>query len=152
MRTLLNMVLDGVAWVYNLVKRIFLVIFEKFLEINIFEKAIVVAVVLAFAAVVSPMAKYNIFDMFFSINNPAAHYMIGIVLVMLITIYFPGFISLGLRIAVNLSYLIYIIYLEAAHEISKAPYELSAGYYLNIICPVVYIILSLGSALMARES
>ena len=152
MKRLLNLIFDLFAWLFNQVKRIFILIYEKFLEINIFEKVIVVVGVLAFIAVVAPMAKYKIFDMYFSINNPAAHYLIGIVLVMLVTTCFPGIVSLGLRVVVNLSYLFYIIYIQAAHEISKAPYELSAGYYLNIICPVVYIILALGSALAARES
>lgn len=152
MKRLLNLIFDLFAWLFNQVKRIFILIYEKFLDINIFEKAIVVVGVLAFIAVVAPMAKYKIFDMYFSINNPAAHYLIGIVLVMLVTACFPGIVSLGLRVVLNLSYLFYIIYIQAAHEISKAPYELSAGYYLNIICPVVYIILALGSALAARES
>ena len=51
----------------------------------------------------------------------------------------------------NALYLLDIIYLQAAHEISKAPYELTAGYYLNIIAPAVYIILALGSGLLYRE-
>jgi hypothetical protein len=71
---------------------------------------------------------------------------------MLVTIYFAGLVSTGIRVLMNMSYLIYIIYLQGAHEISKAPYELTAGYYLNIICPVIYIILTIGSAVMHRES
>ena len=152
MKSLWNLILDLFSWIYNLIKRICLRLFEKFLEVNIFEKCIAVATLLAFAAVVAPMAGYTIFDTYFTINNPAAHYLIGIVLVMLVTIYYPGFIPMLIRVGINLLYLIDIIYLQAAHEISKAPYELTAGYYLNIICPVVYIILALGSGLLSRES
>lgn len=152
MKSLLNLILDLVSWIYNLIKRICSRLFEKFLEINIFEKCIVVATLLAFAAAVAPMARYMIFDAYFSINNPAAHYLIGIALVMLVTVYYPGLIPMLVRVGINLLYLIDIIYLQAAHEISKAPYELSAGYYLNVICPVVYIILALGSGLANRNS
>ncbi len=150
MKILLNLILDLFTWLFGRARLLLTIIYEKFLEINVFEKGIVVTVVLAFAAVVAPMAKYMIFDMYFSINNPAAHYMIGIVLLMLVTIYFSGVVSLGLRLVSNLSYLIYIIYLQAAHEISKAPYDLSFGYYLNILCPAVYILLALGSAMADR--
>jgi hypothetical protein len=152
MKSLLNLIRDVVLWIINRIKHLLLIVFEKFLEINIFEKGIVIASILAFAAVVAPMARYMIFDMYFSINNPAAHYLIGIVLVMLGAVYFPGLVTMGIRIVLNLAYLIHVIYIQAAHEISKAPYELSAGYYLNIICPVIYIILALGSVVMSRES
>jgi hypothetical protein len=117
-----------------------------------FEKCIIVATLLAFAAVVAPMAKYMMFETYFTINNPAAHLLIGIALVMLITVYYPGFIPMIIRVGINILYLVDIIYLQAAHEISKAPYELTAGYYLNIICPAVYIILALGSGLLSRNS
>lgn len=152
MKTLLNLIIDAFAWIVNLVKLVFRKIFEKFIDINLFEKGIVIATILAFAAVVAPVAQYMIFDIYFTINNPSAHYLIGIVMVMMITIYFPGMISLGIRVVLNILYLADIIYLQAAHEISKAPYELSAGYYLNVVCPIVYIILSVGSALFFRET
>lgn len=152
MKTLLNLIVDAFTWIFEMVKLAFRKIFEKFFDINVFEKGIAIATALAFAAVVAPMARYMIFDMYFTINNPSAHYLIGIALIMLVTIYFPGMIPFGIRVGINLLYLINIIYLQAAHEISKAPYELSAGYYLNVICPLVYIILSAGSALLYRES
>jgi len=152
MKSLLNLILDLFSWIYNLVKGMLARFFEKFLEVNIFEKCIVIATLLAFAAVVVPMAKFMIFDSYFTINNPAAHYLIGIALVMLITVYYPGLVPMIIRVGINLLYIIDIIYLQAAHEISKAPYELTAGYYLNIISPVVYIILALGSGLMRKNS
>ena len=152
MKALVNLVIDLFSWVFNYIKRIFLAVFEKFMEINIFEKGIVIITILAFAAVVAPMARYMIFDAYFSINNPIAHYMIGIVFVMLATVYFPGLISMMIRVLINLMYLIGVIYLQAAHEISKAPYELSAGYYLNVMVPLMYIILALAGGLFSRES
>jgi hypothetical protein len=152
MKALINLIIDLFAWIYNIIKKIIQALFEKFLSINFFEKGIVVSTIIAFAAVVAPMARYMIFDAYYSINNPAAHYLIGIVLVMLITVYYPGRISAAIRAGLNILYLVDIIYLQAAHEISKAPYEITAGYYLNIIAPVIYIILALGSAFSGRES
>jgi hypothetical protein len=152
MKTLLDMIIDLFAWVFNAIKRVCLIAFEKFVEINIFEKGIVICTVLAFAAVVAPMARYMIFDVYFTINNPIAHYMIGIVLIMIATVYFPGIIVMVLRVLINLVYIIGVIYLQAAHEISRAPYALTAGYYINIVAPLVYMILSLASGLLYRES
>jgi hypothetical protein len=151
MNALIDLIIDLYSRVFNFIKKIFLVVFEKFMEINLFEKGIVILTILAFAAVVAPMARYMIFDAYFSINNPIAHYMIGIVLVMLITVYFPGMISMIIRVVINIAYMIGVIYLGAAHEISKAPYELSAGYYLNIIAPLFYILLALAGGLLSRD-
>ncbi|MBP7734919.1 MAG: hypothetical protein KA369_02990 [Spirochaetes bacterium] len=122
------------------------------MEINICEKAIVISTIIAFAAVVAPMARYRIFDVYFYINNPIAHYMVGIVLVMIVTVYIPGLIAMAIRVILNILYLVDVIYLQAAHEISKAPYEVTVGYYLNIIIALVYIVLSLGSFFLFRES
>ncbi|HOD14756.1 MAG TPA: hypothetical protein PK307_08575 [Spirochaetota bacterium] len=152
MKALLDLIVDLFSWIFDFIKKICLAVFEKFMEINVFEKGTVILTILAFAAVVAPMARYMIFDAYYTINNPIAHYLIGIVLVMLVTIYFPGMISLIIRVAVNIAYLIGVIYLGAAHEISKAPYELSAGYYLNIVAPLFYIILALAGGLLSRES
>ncbi|HPC39565.1 MAG TPA: hypothetical protein PLD91_01440 [Spirochaetota bacterium] len=152
MKSLVNMIIGIVVWIFNFIKGLFRKLLDTFFEINICEKAIVIGTVLAFAAVVAPMARYRIFDSYFTINNPIAHYMIGIALVMLVTVYFPGLIVMVIRIILNMLYLINLIYLQAAHEISRAPYELSAGYYLNIIIAVVYVLLALGSFFLYGES
>ena len=152
MKALLNMIVDLFAWIFNYIKHICIILFEKFMEINIFEKGIVLGTICGFAAVVAPMAGYIIFDSYFTINNPIAHYMIGIVIAMLVTVYFPGLIVMAGRVLINLAYLIGVIYLQATHEISKAPYELAAGYYVNIIAPLLYIGLSLASGMLYRES
>ena len=152
MKTLLNLVIDLFSWIYNFIKRICLAVFEKFMGINIFEKGIVILTIVAFAAVVMSMAHYRIFGSYTTINNPIAHYMIGIVIVMLITVYYPGMISMIVRVAINLAYLAGVIYLQAAHEITKAPYEVTAGYYINIIAPHLYVVLALVIGLLYREA
>jgi hypothetical protein len=152
MKALINLIIDLFAWIYNIIKKIIQALFEKFLSINLFEKGIVIATIIAFIAVVAPMAQYMIFDSSTGINNPDAHYLIGIVLVMLITIYFPGRVTTAARVGLNILYLVDVIYLYATHEISKAPYEITAGYYFNIMAPVIYIVFALGSALSGRES
>jgi hypothetical protein len=146
------MVIGIVAWIFNFIRKLFQKLLDKFFEINLCEKGIVVGTVIAFAAVVAPMARYRIFDSYFTINNPIAHYMIGIALVMLVTVYFPGLIVMVIRVILNILYLISVIYLQAAHEISKAPYELTAGYYLNVVIPAVYVLLALGSFFLYGES
>jgi hypothetical protein len=152
MKSLVGIIINIFTWVFNLVKQLLHKIVEKFFEINLCEKGIVLGTILAFAAVVAPMARYRIFDSYFTINNPVAHYMIGIALVMIVTVYFPGMIVMLIRVVLNMLYLVDVIYLQAAHEISKAPYELTFGYYLNIIITVLYILLALGSYIFYRES
>jgi hypothetical protein len=100
---------------------------------------------------VLPVARYYIFEQYFFINNPVAHYLIGIVIIMLVTVYFPGLVTMLGRIAVSLLYLADVIYLQAAHAISKAPYEITMGYYFNIAVPVMYIVLAAASGLVYRK-
>lgn len=152
MKSLVNTIIGIVVWIFNLIRELFRKLLDKFFEINLCEKGIVIGTVLAFAAVVAPMARYRIFDSDFTINNPIAHYMIGIALVMLVTVYFPGLVVMVIRVILNVLYLVNLIYLQAAHEISKAPYELAAGYYLNIIIVAVYLLLALGSFFLYGES
>jgi hypothetical protein len=152
MKSLADALIGAITWLFNLLKQLCRKLLENFMEINICEKAIVISTAIAFAAVVAPMARYRIFDVYFSINNPIAHYMIGIVLVMLVTIYIPGIIAMAIRVILNILYLVDVIYLQAAHEISKAPYDMAVGYYLNIIIALVYIVFSLGSFFLFRES
>ena len=151
MNALLNRLINIVAFFINIVKRVCVTVYEKFMDINIFEKGIVLATILAFAAVVLPMARYYMFEQYFTINNPIAHHMIGIAMIMLVTVYYHGVVSLIIRIAINGIYLCGIIYLAAAHEISKAPYEIAGGYYLNIIAPLIYMGLAAASVLLYRE-
>ncbi len=151
MRDILNLILDLFAWMYEWAKNLLLAVVNKFLEINPFEKAIVAATLLAFLSVVLPVGDYVIFDSVFTINNPIAHYMIGITLVMIATVYFPGLVAMIARIALNLLYMIYIIYLHTSGGISKAPYTLAAGYYFNIVTSVVYMACALLSGLFYRD-
>lgn len=152
MRYILNLILDLFAWAYDRAKNLLLAMVNKFLEINPFEKAIVAATLLAFLSVVMPVGKYVIFDSLFTINNPIAHYMIGITLVMIATVYFPGPVAMIARILLNLLYMIYILYLHSTGGISKAPYELAAGYYFNIVTSAVYMVCALLSGILYRES
>ena len=151
MRYLFNVILDLFSWIYDRVKNLVLAVLDKFMEINPFEKVIVAATLLAFEAVVVPVGDYVIFDSVFTINNPIAHYMIGITLVMLATVYFPGFLTVIARVSINVLYLAYILYLHSAGGISKAPYTLSAGFYFNIAVTLVYMTCAFLSGLFYRS-
>ncbi len=56
------------------------------------------------------------------------------------------------RVVLNILYLVGIIYLQLANEISKAPYALALGYYLNIVAPVIYIIFAAASGTIFHET
>jgi hypothetical protein len=69
--------------------------------------------------------------------------MIGIVLVIFVSFAFYGRIKMGVRVILNLYYLFWVFYLHLSGNLSRAPYELKAGYYLNIAVPVIYTAASL---------
>lgn len=135
-------IIDIFKWIIDLFKKGFEGALEKFIEINLFEKLIIINIIMAFFAIVLPVANHLIFNLTFSVNNPLAVYLVGIVIVMIITIYFPGLSSLVVRIVINAYYYFWVMYIHYGQGIIKTDYELRAGYYFNIAVPLVYIFLS----------
>jgi len=129
-----------------------LFLYEKFLEIPLTEKIIVINSIPAFFAVVLPVARYYIFEEWYYINNPLSVYMIGIVFFMVAGTLFRYFWVLVLRVLVNMYYLFWVIYLPMAGELTKAdPYDITFGYYMNIAVPAVYILVAAVSFVIYRE-
>lgn len=115
-------------------------VYEKFLSLSVAEKVIFLNAVPAFFAVILPVARYTIFETWFYINNPLAVYMIGIVIIMFISLYFEGRVKFIVRLLLNGYYLFWVVYLPLAGELTKAnPHEITAGYYINIAVPVLYL-------------
>lgn len=116
-------------------------ILEKYLEAGLPEKIIFLNIILAFFAIILPVAKFKIFGNYTAVNNPLAVYMMGIVVLMFAVTYFNKLVRLLVRSLTNAYYLFWIIYLPLAGELTKAnPYSISVGYYFNIATPVIFII------------
>ncbi len=113
-----------------------------FLGLEFLNQAILVNGITAFFAIILPIAEYYIFETWFEINNPQAVYLIGIVFIMIATMYIPYSAAFVIRLVSNLWYLLWILIVSATGSISQAPYEISTGYFFNIAAPVIYIILS----------
>jgi hypothetical protein len=113
-----------------------------FMELNIFNKIIVINTVTCFFAIALPIAKYYIFESWRSINNPVAIYLIFVTGIMLLTIFLHGLYVLAIRVIFNLWFLLYVIYMYSFNTISQAPYEISTGFAFNLIAPIVYIAVS----------
>ena len=117
-------------------------VIDWFMELNIYNKIIIINTVISFFAVALPIAKYYIFETWRFINNPVAVYLIFITGIMLVTIFFHGRLVLAARVISNLWYFLYIIYMYSFNAISKAPYVLSKGFVFNLIAPIVYLAVS----------
>lgn len=141
----MNLIIDILVFIKDKLMSAATYIINRFMEINIFEKGIVINAIPAFFAVTMPMAGFYMMEINWPINNPLAVYMIGIIIVMIATQYLIGKYFFAARIGLNLYYLAWVIYLGVAREISKAPYEISAGYYINLLVPVIYAALAAGS-------
>jgi hypothetical protein len=126
--------------------------YGRFSEASTVEKLIVINAVPAFLAVVLPVAKYYIFESYFYINNPLAVYLIGIVLIMCGSIFFGGKVRFLVRALINVYYIIWVVYLPLAGELTKAqPHTITPWYSLNIIVPAAYIVLSAYSYFINNE-
>ncbi len=151
-RELSSLLLNILRPVGDFLMRILNRIYDKYLDVGIPEKIIFLNTIPAFFAIILAVAKYYIFESYFYINNPLAVYMLGIIFIMLITLYFTGVIKLAVRILVNGYYLFWIIYLPLAGELTQAnPHEITPGYYVNIAVPAIYLISSLFSYFYSYE-
>ncbi len=143
----MDIILDLLKSAFNLLKKIADWLLGRFFDLNIFDRLLVASTAVAFFAIVLPIARYYIFDTWFIINNPLAVYMIGIVMLVFGSFYIPPLYAFIIRIATSLYYLGWVIYLHAAGEISRAPYEVTWGYWINIVVPIIYCSLAVFSFL-----
>lgn len=134
----MNKILDIFFAIGSFIGSILRRIWEWFDDLLILDKIIVLNTLTAFLAIVLPVAKYYIFETWFSINNPLAVYMIFIVAIMWISIFKKMKSLYIIGIISSLWYVIYIIYLMFSHGFSHAPYSLSYGIFFNIAAPLIF--------------
>lgn len=156
---IIDLVLAILSWCFNLLKTIFSRLFERFMEVNIIEKIIVVCFIPAVVAVVTPVCKYHIFKRDKYINNPIAEHLIGIVFVYFVFLYFKDrfifttnkvfFITCEL---LTLLYVIRLIYLHAGPGLIQTSYHITNGYYFNIVVGSIFALLSLINYLVFRKN
>lgn len=148
---LLYVVKDFLGFVLEKLMNLIDRLMSKFVEVNIFEKLIILNTITAFLANVFPVASHVIFDQRFEKVNPFGEYLIGIVFMMLITVYFPGLISLIIRLVLNTWYYGWVLYIHYGEGIIKTKYVLEPGYYVSLAVPLVYLLLSVLSYLAWRR-
>ncbi len=130
-----------ISFIKNIIISLLKSLISKFAGLRIPEKLIVINTIAALPAIVLPVAKFKIFESFYYVNNPLGVYLIGIIIIILISFYFKSLVKLIIRLAVNVYYLFWIIYIPLAGKLTKAnPHEISFGYYLNIAVPALYIL------------
>lgn len=136
------------AFFIQLIIAIFSKLFEKFSEIDVPEKIIFLNTVPAFFAVILPVASFRFprLNMEWYVNNPLAVYMIGIVIIMIASLYVRWRFFPWIRIIINAYYLFWIIYIPLFKGFTAAPHTICAGYYFNIAVPLVYLLASFPGA------
>jgi len=147
----MNLIMDILSGIYNLLRRLAEWAVNTFLDLNIFEKINLAICIPALFAVSMPVGRYYIFESYFYINNPLAVYMIGIVILMFAVRYLSPVPRLAAREFINAYYIFWLVFRHLSGDISKAPYTLTSGFYINIAVPAVFMLVSLLSFLMFRE-
>jgi hypothetical protein len=120
-----------------------------FVDLNIFDKILVILGLPALLAVVKPSARFFMMETWFYMNNPMAENMIGIVFLVAISFIIPPLYALILRTVPGALYFCWMIYMQASHTLFriKDPYELTLWHYLNLAVPAALVIVSLLSYL-----
>jgi len=144
---IIDLLIDILSQIGKFIMNLLSWIYENFMDLSFFEKMITISFVPAFFAVILSVAKFHLFNTYYYINNPLAVYMIGIVFVMIATHFFPGTVSLAIRIISNAYYLFWVIYIHIGKGIAQTDYSLSPGYFVNLGVPILLIALSVFSYL-----
>jgi hypothetical protein len=139
------------AGLFELVRRQVMSLISLFLDLNIFEKGIVLSTFLSMGAVISAVGKYYIFERWFYINNPLAVHLIAVVVIMVVTSFYYKSLFFLVRILLN-GYYLFWVFLIQSRGLMTEPYQLTFGYYFNIAVPLLYIILSVASHIAGRKS
>jgi hypothetical protein len=151
MKGIIDLIIDTLQSILGMVRRVLEKLLDIFLELNPFEKGVIIACVGGLLAVVLSVGRYYIFDTWFYINNPLAVYMIGLTGIMFVTTLFQHLAVMVLRVLLNAWYLAAMLVIHFSQGIIKAPYELTAGYFVNLVVPVVFIVLSGLSYLLGQR-
>ena len=136
MDALVEIVQAITAFVMDIIGRLW----NYFLNLNLFEKLIVMTVIPAFLSVAFPVATYPIFETFFEINNPLAVHLLGLMIAMFLTPFLPPVASLLVREVLCVLYFAASLYIHISGTLSHAPYSLAAGYYINCMVPVLFAV------------
>lgn len=142
---------DIASEIFSLAVKIFEWAVDKFLGRDIYERLLLVSFVLAFLAILKPVARYWIYGDWFYINNPLADMLIIVFFIIAVSFFVRPLVAVIMRTAPSAVYFIYTIYLQLSHGISKAPYELTGWQFLNLLVPALAIVLSLMSFFFGRE-
>ena len=147
----IEFIIDIIRQIFEWIKTALSWMYEKFLNMNIFEKGIILTFIPAFFAITLTFAEYQIFGRSRSLGNPIGHYLIGIVIVMYITHHIKHIASMIVRIILNGYYLFWAVYVHFSGDIARVSYSLSIGYYINIVVPFIFIMLSVASFYLGDE-
>lgn len=152
MQRVIDLALDVFDVLYGFIKGMIVWLIDSFFDIPLFEKLIVITSIGAFFSVIMPVAHYYIFESWFSINNPLAVYMIGLFFIMVGTLFLSPLSAVIIRGIMISWYLIAFIVMHVTGSLSAAPYELLAGYYVNIGTVVLFFVFSALSFLVSYRS
>lgn len=153
---IIEIIIDIALFVYEKLKELVLFVleliialmrklYEKFDEVSVPEKAIFLNTGLAFLAVVLPVAVFRMpaLDITWYVNNPLAVYLVGIAIFMFASLYFNWKYTPVARVLLNAYYLFWVFYILLVEGLTRAqPHQVSFGYYMNIIVPIIYIVAS----------
>ena len=130
--------------VFDLVAHLFSFLLNWFLDLVIWERLIIINFITAFFAVLLPVARFYILDFWYGISNPLAINLIGLVFIMFATVFIPFFLTMLIRVTLNVLYIIHILIIMLSGSITHAPdYNYSIGLFLNFIAPLLFIVFSL---------
>ncbi len=135
-------ILQLINWLADLLLRLYEYSIGIFRDLEIHEKIIIILSIVSVVIPILPIARFYIFESWHYVNNPLAVYFIGIIIIMILSSVVQRSWLLITRLIIIVYYLIWMIYLPLGNLITKAkPYDLTFGYYINIVISLLYVAL-----------
>ena len=139
METLLYIIKQTLKFIFKIISELW----EKFLNLNPYEKVIIFLMLPAMLINAQPVASYRIFGGVNHVFNPSAIYMLLILITILATYYIPAMYGSAIRIFAAIIYCLSLIVMHAGSGIIKTPYTTTIWFYMNILIVLTFATLSL---------
>ncbi len=133
----MDSLLELIRSLFRLLGRLTEFLLDRFMELNFFDRLLIICVIPSFAAVMLPVGKFYIFENWYTLNNPLAIYLIGISIVIFASFIIRPLYRMLIRVLCAGAYLLNLLYIHFSDGFARTEYELSAGFYLNIAVPIL---------------
>ncbi|MFW6366632.1 MAG: hypothetical protein ACOC2H_09210 [Spirochaetota bacterium] len=118
-------------------------LYEFFMSLSLWNRLILGMSFIGIAAVLLPVATFDILGIEYQVNNPLSIHVIVLVMLFDLSVFVTGFWVFAVRMSITLYYCLHFLILFATGNVTSAePVGLALGFAVNILMILMYMALS----------